>query len=115
MRKTKLLFVCSSAVDRSPTAVGLFARSRKYVAMAAGTHPDSARRVDQELIDWADMIFVMSEGTNRHLTFLRESFDTRGKKIYDLHIRDMYFKNDPRLIRILKARISKLIPLSIRL
>ena len=107
----KLLFVCSSAVDRSQAATDLFIRPKKYVAKAAGTHPDATMRVNQKLLDWADLIFVMSEGTNRHLTYLKNNFDVRGKKIYDLHVRDMYSRNDPRLIKLLKKRISKIISL----
>ncbi len=107
--KTKLLFICNSAVDRSPTAVDLFAGSSRYSAIAAGTHADAARPVSQKLLDWADFIFVMSEGTNRHSTYLKEHFNTKGKRIYDLHVRDMYFKNDPRLIILLKKRIKKIV------
>lgn len=110
MKKIKLLFICSSAVDRSPTAVDLFTRSRKYTSVAAGTHPDATRLITQGLLDWADIVFVMSEGTNRHISYLKKNFDIRGKKIYDLHIRDIYFRNDPRLIRLLRQRISRIIP-----
>ena len=111
MLKKKLLFVCSSAIDRSPAAVDLFANSRRYLTKAAGTHEDATRPVTQNLIDWADCIFVMSEGTNRHLTYLKKHFRLRGKNIYDLHVRDMYFRNDPRLVRLLRKRISKVISL----
>lgn len=111
MAKTKLLFICSSAVDRSPTAVGLFAESQTYIAKAAGTHTDATQLITQKLLNWADIVFVMSEGTNRHLSYLKEHFSVRGKKIYDLHIRDIYFRHDPRLVQLLKQRISKVIPL----
>ena len=107
--KTHLLFICSSAVDRSPTAVKLFKKSKKYAAKCAGTHSDAATSVTQSLLDWADIVFVMSEGTNGHLSYLRKNFAVKGKKIYDLHIRDIYFKNDPRLIDILTDRLSKII------
>ena len=109
--KTRLLFICSSAIDRSPTAVGLFQGSKKYTANAAGTHSDATTPVTQKLLDWADTIFVMSEGTNGHLSYLRKNFSAKSKKIYDLHVRDIYFRNDPRLTAILTKRISKIIPL----
>ncbi|OGZ07773.1 MAG: hypothetical protein A3D65_01585 [Candidatus Lloydbacteria bacterium RIFCSPHIGHO2_02_FULL_50_13] len=109
MRKTRLLFICSSAVDRSPAAVDLFTQSQKYVAKAAGTHSDAMRQVTQRLLNWADFIFVMSEGTNRHRTYLRKNFSVHGRKIYDLHVRDIYYRNDPRLCRVLRQRISEII------
>lgn len=107
--KKHLLFVCSGAKDRSPTAKDLFAHSIKYTAKSAGTHRDAKKRVTQELLNWANVIFVMSEGTNRHLTYLKENFKVRENPIYDLHVRDMYFRNDPRLRRLLRQRISKII------
>jgi len=107
--KTHLLFICSGAIDRSPAAADLFIHSPKYVAMAAGTHPDSARYVSQKLLDWADFIFVMSEGTNRHITYLKKNFKIKRRHIYDLHVRDMYYRKGPRLRALLKRRISKII------
>jgi predicted protein tyrosine phosphatase len=107
--KAHLLFICSGDKDRSPTAVGLFKGSKRYLAKSAGTHSDAIRVVDQKLVDWADIIFVMSEGTNKHRTFLKKHFDLRGKRIHDLKIRDMYDKNNVRLIGLLRKRISKLI------
>lgn len=112
--KTHLLFICSSAVDRSPTAVELFKKSKKYTAKCAGTHLDATTPVTQRLLDWADLIFVMSEGTNKHLSYLRKNFATKHKKIIDLHVRDIYVKNDPRLIRTLTKRLSKVIVLSLK-
>lgn len=107
--KTNLLFICSSAVDRSPAAVDLFAHSKKYVARAAGTHDDATRHVSQKLLDWADHVFVMSEGTNHHRTYLKKHFNVKERRIHDLHVRDIYFRNDPRLARLLKKRIQKII------
>jgi predicted protein tyrosine phosphatase len=107
--KKKLLFICSSAIDRSPAAADLFVNSKNFTAIAAGTHLDTTRRITQALLDWADYIFVMSEGTNGHLSFLRKNFILKNKKVYDLHVRDMYFRNDPRLIKLLKKRIGKII------
>ena len=107
--KKKLLFICSSAIDRSPAAAGLFINSKQYTAIAAGTHKDTKRKITQRLLDWADVVFVMSEGTNGHLTFLKKNFIIRNKKIFDLHVRDMYFKNDPRLIKLLKQRVGNVI------
>ena len=82
--KTHLLFVCSSAVDRSPTAAGLFKKSKKYIAKYAGTHADATIPITQSLLDWADTVFVMSEGTNSHRSYLRKNFALKGKKVYDL-------------------------------
>lgn len=108
-QKTKLLFICSSAIDRSPAAVDLFVHSKKYSAIAAGTHDDATRHVSQKLLDWADHIFIMSEGTNRHYSYLKKNFKVGKKLVHDLHVRDLYFRNDPRLSKLLRKRIRRVI------
>lgn len=44
----------------------------------------------QELIDWADEIFVFSEAVDKHSTFLREHLDLTNKRVNDLQIFDIY-------------------------
>ena len=91
--KQHLLFVCTSNVSRSPAAVRLFTNSLRYEARSAGIRPLAGRpthAVTQDLIDWADVIFVMSEREDKHLTFLQQHFNLLNKKIYDLDIADIY-------------------------
>ena len=40
--------------------------------------------MSQELIDWADKIFVMSEIEDGHLTYLESHFDLKSKPVFDL-------------------------------
>ncbi len=108
--KTKLLFICSGNINRSPTAEALFKNSERYEARSAGTNPLAVKQVNQELIGWADIIFVMSEREDCHLTFLQENFSVSGKTIYDLDIADRYARNDPKLVNLLKEKIGKYLP-----
>ena len=105
--KIKLLFICTYNITRSPTAEGLFSVSDKYEAKAAGIAPVAVIKITQELIDWADKIFVMSEQVDKHLTFLRNNFDIKDKEVYDLDIDDIYGRDNPELIKILKEKLSK--------
>jgi predicted protein tyrosine phosphatase len=82
-RKTTLLFICTGNRDRSPTAEDLFRNSNDYEARSAGTSVFAVRRVNQELIDWADKIFVMSELEDRHLTHLEAHFNLKGKAVIE--------------------------------
>ena len=84
MYKTKLLFICTGNRDRSPMAADLFRNSKRYEARSAGTHLFAVQRVTQELIDWADKIFVMSEVEDGHLTFLTTHFKLQDKMVCDL-------------------------------
>jgi len=113
VKKTKLLFICSGNFDRSPTAADIFKNSRVYEAKSAGTHANAEVKVSQELLDWADMIFVMSERDDKHLSFLKSNFHITGKQVYDLGIPDEYSRSDPKLISLLRAKLKNYIILDI--
>lgn len=93
--------------DRSPTAEDLFRDSKQYEAKSAGTHAFATQRVSQELIDWADKIFVMSELEDQHLTFLETNFNLKSKAVYDLDIPDRYERGSQELINLLASRLSR--------
>jgi predicted protein tyrosine phosphatase len=63
--------------------------------------------VTQELIDWADVVFVMSEREDRHLTFIESNFNVRGKLVCDLDVPDNYDRDDPELIGLLRKKIEE--------
>lgn len=101
--KTKLLFICTANENRSPTAKSLFENSKLYKVKSAGIHPLSEKPITKQAIEWADEIFVMEDF---HKTFLlREFQEAADKKIVILGIPDIYYKNDPTLIKILKEKL----------
>lgn len=102
--KLHFLFICTANVQRSPTAEGLFEGIDEVEARSAGIHPLAAKRVYQPAIDWADKIFVMETG---HMSFLEKNLDVSGKEIINLEIPDMYERDDPKLISILKEKLDK--------
>jgi predicted protein tyrosine phosphatase len=108
--KTRLLFICSGNMNRSPTAERLFKDSEKYEAKSAGTFPVAIVKVSQNLIDWADYIFTFCEKEDGHQTFLRENFDLKNKKVFDLDIKNIYDKNDLTLMSLIKEKISNFLP-----
>ena len=108
MPKERLLFVCTGNIDRSPTAESLFSKSSKYVARSAGTWRYAYRRVSRELVDWADLIFVMEEV---HKKSILQSFPDVEDKIVVLGIPDIYPRHDPELVALLRERLSKYLDL----
>lgn len=107
MRK-KLLFVCTANLQRSPTAENLFNGNKNYEAKSAGIHPYAPQTVTKELVDWADIIFVFSEKNEGHKSFLLEKFNgLNPNKVIDLDVQDMFDKNDPELIKLLKEKLAK--------
>ena len=81
--------------------------SRFYEAKSGGTEQNAVVRVSQDLVDWADVVFVMSEKEDGHLTFIENNFSVKDKLLYDLDIPDAYDTNDPELIRILRKKIEE--------
>ncbi len=103
------LFVCTAALQRSPTAAEIFsdiAREKKISVNVkyAGIHMLAIPRVDKELIDWADMIYAME---NIHKDFILSIAKNAGKKIKVLNIKDIYFRGAPELKEILRKKLEK--------
>jgi len=109
---THVLFVCSANIQRSVTGAELFSRCPDIETKSAGTNAMGDRtQVSQELVDWADVVFVMNEENEGHVSFLRENFDLTGKQVNNLEIKDRYFVNEPELKRLLIEKVSEYIDL----
>ncbi|GAB3923054.1 low molecular weight protein tyrosine phosphatase family protein [Mucilaginibacter myungsuensis] len=100
----QLLFICSKNQWRSPTAEQLFRNHPEHEARSAGTSEQARIRVNQKMIDRADLIFVMEV---KHRDKLKQRFDLTGKKLTVLHIPDDYQFNDPELVVVLKLALQE--------
>jgi predicted protein tyrosine phosphatase len=100
----KLLFVCNANLHRSPTAEEIF--KDRFETKSAGISESSTKRLTSELLEWADIVFVMED---RQREFIAEDFPKLylKKKIINLDIPDMYWYDDAELIVILKNKVSK--------
>lgn len=108
--KTKLLFVCSRNLWRSPTAEALFRNHPRYEARSAGTENSARIKVTAGHIGWADMIFCMEK---KHAARLDERFasETAEKPLIVLRIPDEYQFMDPALIDLLQSELAEHIEL----
>ena len=97
------MFVCSGNVDRSPTAEALLREREGFEVKSAGTWDGASKVVSKELIDWAEMIFVMEEHHREALIKIDQNAEA---KIVVLGVDDNYLKGDPELLRILKEKLS---------
>ncbi len=102
----RILFVCSGNVDRSPTAEALLKGKKGFEVKSAGILIGARRRLSKDLIDWADIIFAMEE---IHRAAILRISPSAESKIVVLGIPDLYRRNDPELIEVLKEKISKYI------
>ncbi len=105
----RVLFVCSQNKLRSPTAEQVFSTRTDIEVNSAGTNHDAENPLDREQIAWADIIIVM-ERTHRNKIQKRFRAVLDGKRIVVLDIPDDYEFMDPELIRLLKVRVGKILP-----
>jgi len=100
---SNLIFICSKNQWRSPTAEMLFKEHPVHQARSAGTSDRARIKVNQKLIDWADVIFVMER---KHKELLKQRFVFPGKELIVMDIEDNYRFGDIALIEILKTALS---------
>lgn len=100
-----LLFICSRNQWRSPTAENIYKHVQGISARSAGTEPSAKIRVSEQLIDWADIVFVMEQ---KHKKRLREKFPQAitDKNIVVLDIPDEYQYMDEELVDMLRDSVD---------
>lgn len=102
----KLLFVCSENRLRSPTGEQVFSKYEGVDAIGCGTNKDAETPISGDLIEWADIIFVM-EKSHRNKVSKKFRNLLRNKKLVCLGIPDDYDRMDPFLIRLLENGVSR--------
>jgi len=99
-----LLFICSRNKWRSRTAEDLFKRLDGYEVRSAGTAESARVRVNEKLLVWADIIFVMERDHKKRLQ-QKFSSDVLNKEMIVLDIPDEYQYMDEALVEILNETI----------
>lgn len=100
-----VLFVCSQNRLRSPTAEQVFSNRSGFEVASAGLNPEAETPVSPELLQWADIIFVMERA---HRNKLSKKFlaHLKSKRIICLDIPDEFEFMDPGLIRVLEEKVG---------
>ena len=103
----KILFVCSRNKWRSRTAETIFKNNGLHQIQSAGTEKSARIRITQNMINWADIIFVMEE---KHKKRILDKFeiDKQQEKIEVLDIPDEYQYMEDDLVEILNLKLSDL-------
>jgi predicted protein tyrosine phosphatase len=106
------LFVCAANRNRSPTAAAAFRALAAQAGVAvqvdsAGISPFSEKPVTKELADSADLIFVMEDYMAREL---QTQYGQDPAKIVCLDIPDIYYRDDPLLVHLLKELLAPFVP-----
>ncbi|PZU67558.1 MAG: phosphotyrosine protein phosphatase [Sphingobium sp.] len=108
-RDRHYLFVCSQNKLRSPTAEQIFADHPGIETLSASTNHDAETPLDDEMLRWADTIFVM-EKTHRSKIQQRFRAALGGTRIVCLDIPDDYEFMDANLIALLHTRMARFLP-----
>ena len=103
---TNLLFVCSQNKLRSPTAEQVFSQREGLEVSSAGTNNDAENPLTAELVEWADVIFVMER---EHRTKLQKRFRTslKSTRVICLDIPDDYGFMEPALVTLLETKVAR--------
>jgi predicted protein tyrosine phosphatase len=103
-------FVCSQNKLRSPTAEEVFSSLPNFEVASAGLNKGAETPLTAELVEWADIIFVMEQA---HRSKLTASFKPQlnRQRLICLDIPDRFQFMDPELVRILKQKVPKFLGL----
>jgi predicted protein tyrosine phosphatase len=103
--KTKLLFVCSRNLRRSPTAETIFRDDPRYEARSAGTETGARIKLTAGHVGWADWIICMEK---KHAARVEERFSAElaDKPLVTLRIPDDYEFMDDALLDHLRTELS---------
>ena len=84
----------------------MFAEWPGVETASAGLNHDAEEAVTSELVEWADIIFVM-ERTHRNKLQKRFKPHLKHARVICLGIPDDYEFMDPDLVKLLKARVPQ--------
>jgi predicted protein tyrosine phosphatase len=94
---------------RSPTAERIFSKRTDLEVRSAGTAPDALARVNAQMLEWADLIFIMDDQQRRSL---RRRFPEHPAldRLICLEIPDEYIFLQPELVALLLTRTAPHLP-----
>jgi predicted protein tyrosine phosphatase len=99
----RTLFICHYNQRRSATAERVFGKDPALDVRSAGTSDEAMVRVNQRMLEWADVVFIMD---GRQRTALDRMFPGHPalERVVCLDIRDDYHFLDPELVTLLRDR-----------
>ena len=105
--RLKVLFVCSANMQRSPTAEKIYRNDARLEVRSAGVRAGANRRISENDLRWADVVFVMER---EHKLAIKTLFDHIPDfpfpPIEVLDIPDEFDFMEPALVEVLKSAID---------
>ena len=104
----KVLFVCNANRLRSPTAEQIYGKRTDISVKSAGLFAGAETELSQELVNWADIIFVMEKAQQNKI--IKKFKNVYNKKaVINLNIPDDYEYMEQTLIDLLSAKLDSYI------
>src|SRR5664280_2059266 len=100
-----LLFVCKYNQMRSRTAESIYSDDSRYVVKSAGISKNAQVKLSEDLIVWADIVFVM-ESKFRDVIVDLYPIESLSKEIVSLDIPDNYYFMETLLVELIKSRVN---------
>lgn len=101
----KLLFVCDGGSQRSPTFEIWFKKNRtQYVVKSTGTSYGYPERMTEELLRWADKIYLMD--LNQEM-FMKRNFPDYLHKTEIIGVSDQYRRESSELYQLIEYWVKK--------
>jgi len=102
---SNFLFICSRNKWRSKTAEDIFKHIAGLNVRSAGTSSSARIKVNEKLVEGADLIFVMEK---HHKQLLNQKYPSSliGKQIIILEIPDEYQYMDAELVHMLEIAVK---------
>jgi len=104
IERPNILVVCGRNKKRSRTAEHIFKNDNRFNIRSAGLSPNSDKKISENDLKWADLIFVMEKEHRAKLSGLFKHMDLPAIEI--LNITDDYEFMDEELVDMLRDRIN---------
>src|SRR5476651_781887 len=103
--RPNILVVCGRNKKRSRTAEFIFKNDDRFNIRSAGLSPKSERKISENDLKWADLVFVME---NKQRNKIRDVYNfMEVPKIEVLNIPDDYEFMNEELVQMLSDRINE--------
>jgi protein-tyrosine phosphatase len=90
---------------RSRTAESIYSDDNRYIVKSAGVSKKAQVKLSEDLIIWADIVFVM-ENKFKDIIVDLYPIESLSKEIVSLDIPDTYYYMETLLVELIKSRVN---------
>jgi predicted protein tyrosine phosphatase len=111
--RPNILVVCGRNKKRSRTAEYIFKNDHRFSIRSAGLSPKSDRKISENDLNWADLVFVMETPQRGKIWEIYRHLDLPPVEV--LNITDDYEFMDEELIEMLTDRMNETLKITFKI